>query len=68
MRCLDSITDGHELEKTQGDSGGQEARRAAVHGVPESGTAQGLKTSNGFFPFPPPLPPSLRPFLLSQLV
>ena len=36
MRCLDSITDGHELEKTQGDSGGQEARRAAVHGVPKS--------------------------------
>ena len=28
--------DGHELEQTLGDGGGQETRHAAVHGVAES--------------------------------
>ena len=36
MRCLDGITDAHEPEETQGDSGGQGAWRTAVHGVPKS--------------------------------
>ena len=33
---------GHEFEQTPGDSGGQGARRAAVHGVTESDTTEQL--------------------------
>ena len=37
---------GHEFEQTPGDSGGQGARRAAVHGVTESDMSEQLNTAS----------------------
>ena len=39
------LLNGHELEQTQGDSEGQEAWRAAVHGVTKSQTRQQLNNN-----------------------